>query len=50
VTVVDDGYEVMLFQADGGVDAMRALAGVGVRPATRAELARLPLGPDRRYD
>jgi hypothetical protein len=49
VTVVADGYEVRLFQQDGGVDTVRTLTGVGVRPASRCELARLPLGPDYLY-
>jgi hypothetical protein len=42
VTVVADGYQIVLFKADRGM----SVGPVRIRPASLDELARLPLGPD----
>jgi hypothetical protein len=42
-TFTTGGYQLTVFQAGGRADVVAALSGVDVRPASHAELARLPL-------
>lgn len=47
-TFVTGDYVLTVFHAVWGVDVLAALPAVDVRPASRAELARLPLAPSFR--
>jgi hypothetical protein len=47
-TFTTGGYELTVFQVGGDADVPAALPAVDVRPASHAELARLPLAPNFR--